>query len=161
MYSKTADVAALGFPTARRGTRPRRPSSSGGSVSCRRTRLSWHGVQRGAGPGCPATDLRRRGQRRRRVHRTARVRAAHLVLARHRRSDLALFRWWPLCARRACQPDRRGDHRDVLPIVATGCGKVRAVTIAAVALYHELTLITDATKYYPMKELNLYPLPKG
>ncbi|MBZ5724713.1 MAG: type II toxin-antitoxin system VapC family toxin [Acidobacteriia bacterium] len=35
------------------------------------------------------------------------------------------------------------------------------VTIAAVALYHELTLVTDNLKHYPMKELDLYPLPKG
>lgn len=34
-------------------------------------------------------------------------------------------------------------------------------TIAAVALYHELTLITDNLKHYPMKELDLYPLPKN
>ena len=34
------------------------------------------------------------------------------------------------------------------------------VTIAAVALYNELTLITDNLKHYPMKELDLYPLPK-
>ena len=34
------------------------------------------------------------------------------------------------------------------------------VTIAAVAIFHQLTLITDNVKHYPMKELNLYPLPK-
>ena len=34
------------------------------------------------------------------------------------------------------------------------------VTIAAVALYNELTLITDHLKHYPMKKLDLYPLPK-
>ena len=34
-------------------------------------------------------------------------------------------------------------------------------TIAAVALYHELTLMTDNLKHYPMKELDLYPLPKN
>jgi predicted nucleic acid-binding protein len=33
------------------------------------------------------------------------------------------------------------------------------VTIAAVAIYHRLTLITDNLKHYPMKELNLYPVP--
>lgn len=33
------------------------------------------------------------------------------------------------------------------------------VTIAAVALYHHLTLIADSLKHYPMKELSLYPLP--
>ena len=34
------------------------------------------------------------------------------------------------------------------------------VTIAAVALYHQLPLLTDNLKHYPMKDLNLYPLPK-
>ena len=33
------------------------------------------------------------------------------------------------------------------------------VTIAAVAIYHQLTLITDNLKHYPMKELSLFPLP--
>lgn len=32
-------------------------------------------------------------------------------------------------------------------------------TIAAVALVHELTLMTDNVKDFPMKELTLYPLP--
>lgn len=32
-------------------------------------------------------------------------------------------------------------------------------TIAAVALAHELTLLTDKAKDFPMKELSLYPLP--
>ena len=32
-------------------------------------------------------------------------------------------------------------------------------TIAAVALVHELTLMTDNQKDFPMKELMLYPLP--
>jgi predicted nucleic acid-binding protein len=36
---------------------------------------------------------------------------------------------------------------------------VADVTIAAVALVHELTLITDNVKDFPMKELTLYPLP--
>jgi predicted nucleic acid-binding protein len=35
------------------------------------------------------------------------------------------------------------------------------VTIAAVALYHGLSLMTDNLKHYPMKELDLYPLPKN
>jgi len=39
------------------------------------------------GPDRPATDLRRRGQGHRRVHRPARARARHLVHARPRRSD--------------------------------------------------------------------------
>jgi predicted nucleic acid-binding protein len=34
------------------------------------------------------------------------------------------------------------------------------VTIAAVAIHHQITLITDNIKHYPMKELTLYPLPK-
>jgi predicted nucleic acid-binding protein len=33
------------------------------------------------------------------------------------------------------------------------------VTIAAVAIHNQLTLITDNRKHYPMKELILYPLP--
>ena len=33
------------------------------------------------------------------------------------------------------------------------------VTVAAVALYHHLTLITDNAKHYPMKEVSLYQLP--
>jgi predicted nucleic acid-binding protein len=33
------------------------------------------------------------------------------------------------------------------------------VTIAAVAIYHQLPLITDNTKHYPMKSIFLYPLP--
>jgi len=32
-------------------------------------------------------------------------------------------------------------------------------TIAAVAIVHELTLLTDNVKDFPMKELTLYPLP--
>ena len=32
-------------------------------------------------------------------------------------------------------------------------------TIAAVAIHHQLTLITDNQKHYPMKELSLYPMP--
>lgn len=35
------------------------------------------------------------------------------------------------------------------------------VTIAAVAIHHQLTLITDNLKHYPMKELTIYPLPKS
>jgi predicted nucleic acid-binding protein len=31
--------------------------------------------------------------------------------------------------------------------------------IAAVAIEHQLSLITDNTKDFPMRELNLYPLP--
>ena len=34
------------------------------------------------------------------------------------------------------------------------------VTIAAVSLYHRVSLITDNLKHYPMKDLDLYPLPK-
>lgn len=36
---------------------------------------------------------------------------------------------------------------------------VADATIAAVALVHELTLMTDNVKDFPMKELSLYPLP--
>lgn len=35
------------------------------------------------------------------------------------------------------------------------------VSIAALALYHRLTLITDNLKDYSMKDLDLYPLPKS
>jgi predicted nucleic acid-binding protein len=33
------------------------------------------------------------------------------------------------------------------------------VTIAAIAIYHQLTLISDNLKHYPMKELSIHPLP--
>ena len=33
------------------------------------------------------------------------------------------------------------------------------VTIAAIAIHHQLILITDNLKHYPMKELSIYPLP--
>lgn len=33
------------------------------------------------------------------------------------------------------------------------------LTIAAVAIVHELTLLTDNVEDFPMKELNLDPLP--
>lgn len=36
---------------------------------------------------------------------------------------------------------------------------VADATIAAVAIVHELALLTDNTKDFPMKELTLYPLP--
>jgi len=32
-------------------------------------------------------------------------------------------------------------------------------TIAAIAIHHQLTLISDNLKNYPMKELSVYPLP--
>ena len=35
------------------------------------------------------------------------------------------------------------------------------VTIAAVALYHHLTLITDNLKHYPMTELSLHPVARA
>lgn len=35
------------------------------------------------------------------------------------------------------------------------------VIIAATAIYHNLTLLTDNTKDFPMKELQLYPLPQA
>lgn len=34
------------------------------------------------------------------------------------------------------------------------------VTIAAVALYYELPLLTDNRKDFPMRELDLFPLPR-
>lgn len=34
-------------------------------------------------------------------------------------------------------------------------------TIAAVALTHQLPLLTDNVRHYPMKELELYPLPQA
>jgi tRNA(fMet)-specific endonuclease VapC len=34
------------------------------------------------------------------------------------------------------------------------------VIIAAVAIYNQLTLLTDNTKDFPMADLSLYPLPK-
>ena len=33
------------------------------------------------------------------------------------------------------------------------------VTIAAVAIYHQIQLITDNTRHYPMKNISLFPLP--
>ena len=33
------------------------------------------------------------------------------------------------------------------------------VTIAATAIYHQLVLITDNLKHYPMRELSIYPPP--
>ena len=33
------------------------------------------------------------------------------------------------------------------------------VIVGAVALYHQLTLLTDNLKHYPMKELSIYSLP--
>jgi predicted nucleic acid-binding protein len=33
------------------------------------------------------------------------------------------------------------------------------VTIAAVAMSQQVSLVTDNLKHYPMRELNLYPLP--
>jgi predicted nucleic acid-binding protein len=33
------------------------------------------------------------------------------------------------------------------------------VIIAAVAIYNDLTLLTDNTKDFPMKDLSLFPLP--
>ena len=32
-------------------------------------------------------------------------------------------------------------------------------TIAALTIHHQLTLLTDNLKHYPMKELSLFPLP--
>lgn len=38
---------------------------------------------------------------------------------------------------------------------------VTDVTIAAVAITHELTLMTDNIKHYPMPQLKLSPMPKS
>jgi tRNA(fMet)-specific endonuclease VapC len=35
------------------------------------------------------------------------------------------------------------------------------VMIAAVAIHHQLTLLTDNVKHFPMHGLSLYPMPKG
>jgi predicted nucleic acid-binding protein len=35
------------------------------------------------------------------------------------------------------------------------------VIIAAVAIHNQLALLTENVKDFPMKELSLYPLPKG
>jgi predicted nucleic acid-binding protein len=37
---------------------------------------------------------------------------------------------------------------------------VADVSIAAVAIYHNLTLLTDNLKHYPMADIHLFPLPK-
>ena len=34
-------------------------------------------------------------------------------------------------------------------------------SIAAVALYHRLTLISDNLKHYPMNDIDIFPLPKS
>ena len=36
---------------------------------------------------------------------------------------------------------------------------VTDVTIAAVAIHHQLSLLTDNSKHYPMKNISLYSLP--
>lgn len=59
---------------------------------------------------------------------------------------------WPV-ARLAGLLKRDHGRRGVTLTVADA-------TIAAVALIHELTLITDNVKDFPMKELALYPLPR-
>jgi predicted nucleic acid-binding protein len=48
---------------------------------------------------------------------------------------------------------KRDHSRKGIALTATDA------TIAAVAIVHELTLLTDNVKDFPMKELTLYPLP--
>ena len=50
---------------------------------------------------------------------------------------------------------KRDDGRKGIALAATD------VTIAAVALYHGYTLLTDNIKHYPTDELDRYPLPKA
>jgi predicted nucleic acid-binding protein len=58
---------------------------------------------------------------------------------------------WPV-ARMAGLLKRDHDRKGVMVTIADA-------TIAAVAIVHELTLLTDNVKDFPMKELTLYPLP--
>ena len=60
---------------------------------------------------------------------------------------------WPIA--RLAGLVKRGFSKKGITLATTD------VTIAAVALYHQLTLITDNLKHYPMKELSLYPLPQN
>ena len=39
--------------------------------------------------------------------------------------------------------------------------KLGDVTIAAVAIFEQLTLLTDNVKDFPMRELSFYPMPKA
>jgi predicted nucleic acid-binding protein len=50
---------------------------------------------------------------------------------------------------------KRDHHRKGVTLT------VADATIAAVAIVHELTLLTDNVKDFPMKELVLYPLPSA
>jgi predicted nucleic acid-binding protein len=50
---------------------------------------------------------------------------------------------------------KRDHHRKGIMLT------IADATIAAVAIVHELTLLTDNVKDFPMKELALYPLPTG
>ena len=57
---------------------------------------------------------------------------------------------WPIA--RLAGLLKRDHARKGITLAATD------VTIAAVAIHHQLTVITDNLKHYPMKELSLYPL---
>ena len=58
---------------------------------------------------------------------------------------------WPV-ARRAGRLKRDHHLKGVTLTIADA-------TIAAVAIVHQLTLLTDNVKDFPMKDLTLYPLP--
>jgi tRNA(fMet)-specific endonuclease VapC len=58
---------------------------------------------------------------------------------------------WPV-ARMAGLLKRDQARKGVMVTIADA-------TIAAVAIAHELTLLTDNVKDFPMKDLTLYPLP--
>jgi predicted nucleic acid-binding protein len=60
---------------------------------------------------------------------------------------------WPV-ARRAGLLKRDYGRKGIMLSVADA-------TIAAVAIAHGLTLMTDNTKDFPMKELSLFPLPSA
>jgi predicted nucleic acid-binding protein len=60
---------------------------------------------------------------------------------------------WPV-ARLAGLLKRDYGHKGTTVTIADA-------TIAAVALIHQLTLITDNVRDFPMKELLVYPLPSG
>jgi len=82
----------------------------------------------------------------------------------------------PACAKKKRAPQKNsceawstttlpGPSRGSLALLKRDYGQkgttltVADATIAAVALVHELTLMTDNVKDFPMKELALYPLP--
>jgi tRNA(fMet)-specific endonuclease VapC len=58
---------------------------------------------------------------------------------------------WPVA--RVAGLLKRDHHRKGVTLT------IADATIAAVAMVHELTLLTDNAKDFPMKEIVLYPLP--